>query len=110
MIFRLIIYFQIFVDISLLGLVIFTYLVVRKRTMKIPDRIKAFLPLFPGSIVYLTNDPDKVEWEVVEYHSISRGPMGQFHPSLSYMFMRTTKDGNPDYSYFRRDSVTLVKW
>ena len=68
-----------------------------------------------GAIVRLKDDPKKQEYEVVCSGPISRGPMRQFPPSISFL-CRKIKFGyensdqkHYDYLYFRKDSLIFIR-
>lgn len=80
-----------------------------KKSLNIPDED------ILGAIVRLKNDPKKEEFEVIGSGPISRGPMRQFSPSISFLCRRplygyeTSKEKHYDYTWFRKDSLVFIR-
>ncbi len=68
-----------------------------------------------GAVVMLKDDPKEIEYEVLRSGPISRGPMRQLTPSISFlcrkpMFGYEDLDKKYyDYSWFRKDSLKFVR-
>lgn len=89
-----------------------------------------------GAIVRLKNDPKKEEYEVLMSGSISRGPVGQFKPCISFLCRRPmfgyetpidrsiylsiineytkkkindNKEKHYNYWWFRKDSLIFIR-
>jgi len=63
-------------------------------------------------VVRLKNDPTKKEYEALRTGPISRGPVGQFSPSVSIMvrsWMHGYEGEYYEYHWFRKDSLEFVR-
>lgn len=65
-----------------------------------------------GAVVQLINDHKKQEYEVLRSGPISKGPMGQFLPSRTFLCRKPMygyEGQHYDYWWFRKDSLLFIR-